>query len=197
MTRVRQYQKLTLRQLDNMVGEQIEYWFWRKTRTDWCVLELLKDVSAKELKEEMRKLFFESIEDRSATITWYTCHDIIESYELVQKVDRDREKGYNNRIKVIQLRFNTLEKMPLTQHVRRIVDFILDKRRLEPLLEASRGIKPLEPEELTGVDNDGTIWTAIDQYPIVKMFGQDYGKNLMALERAIRGGWWEYTYDMY
>jgi hypothetical protein len=103
----------------------------------------------------------------------------------VQKVDEDRKEGYNIKIKIIRLHFDTNETMPLTQHIRRIMDFILDKRKVEPLLDQCRGMKPFKKERKY-IDAEGNEWISIDEYPIVKMFGQEYGRQLAAQERAIR-----------
>jgi hypothetical protein len=89
--RVRKWQSLTNKQLDEIVRYEVEYLFLKKTIKDQRMPELLERITAKQLKEEVRILFFESLAEllegvgiginAIPYITWHDTCDKLNEYD--------------------------------------------------------------------------------------------------------------------
>jgi hypothetical protein len=194
--RLRQWQRLTNEQLDEIVRHDIEYLFLKETKNDQRMPRLLERITAQQLKAEMRILFFESLAEllegeglvgKNATpyITWYDTSDVLTTY--------DDSPEYKVNVRMYCLNFYNKDKkhhnLHLDQKIEDIVKFVIKKHIFEPRLEECRSIKPKTLAERTHVRGDGQISEEWDTYNLVKSIGQAISRELTGEQEKIRTSW--------
>lgn len=133
------------------------------------------------LKEDMRRMFFESIEGRKSAQVNRIGVNIKGYAEPLYTFDAQRNKRQLYYLDIVFDK-NSKQQMNLIKHVQNIILFVIDREKYKPLFEMARYVKYKTPEERR--HGDGSIeW---DMYGIVKQFGQDIGSELMWHEREIR-----------
>lgn len=193
--RLRKWQSLTNKQLDEIVRYEVEYLFLKKTIKDQRMPELLERIIAKQLKEEVRILFFESLAELlegvgigiNATpyITWHNTRDKLREY------DDSPENKVNVRMYYIHFynKDNHHHSTCLHQKILDIVEFVIKKHIFEPMLEEVRYKKPKTLAERTHDRGNGKRFIEIDTCNYVKYIGQSIARELKWEEANIRTAW--------
>jgi hypothetical protein len=115
---------------------------------------MLERVSSRKLKEEMRKLFFETIEKRNSTII--TAIHSYTGHIPYRNRSYDSTLLGKNKILDIRLKFDTEKPMDLVLHIKNIVNFIIKKNIWAPLFEQAKHVEKKTPEERIVMEPDGT-----------------------------------------